>query len=115
MAARLRKCPLGGSFLNTGQATAYDPDLSQEGRHPAIVTGAVHRDELPILLVLHEEDGAWQFLDGGTVSDDALVLHVSHVFDKHPDLLHLTDLPEGWAAERDSETDEWRRYPWQAE
>jgi hypothetical protein len=81
---------------------------------PAIVTGAVHRNESPTLLVLHEEDGAWQFLDGGPVSeDDALVLHVEHVFDEHPDLLHLVDLPKGWAAERDSVTDEWRRYRWE--
>lgn len=75
------------------------------------MSGAVHRDELPILLVLHEEDGAWQFLDGGAVSDDAV--HVRHLFDKHPDLRDLADLPEGWAAERASVSGQWRRYPWQ--
>jgi hypothetical protein len=47
--------------------------------------------------------------------DDALVLHVEHVFDEHPDLRHLVDLPEGWAADRESVTGEWRRYPWQPE
>jgi hypothetical protein len=98
------------------QASAYDPNVLHGGRYPAFVTGAVHRGELPILLVLHEEDGAWQFLDGGAVSeDDALMLHVEHVFDEHPELRHLVDLPEGWVAERESVTGGWRRDPWQPE
>jgi hypothetical protein len=80
----------------------------------AYLTDAVHRDELPILLVIHEDSGDWQFLDGGYVDEiDAVVVHVEHVFEKHPDLRLLADLPEGWAAERDPVAGEWSRYPWQ--
>jgi hypothetical protein len=82
----------------------------------AYLTGAVHRDALPILLVIHEDDGDWQFLDGGFVNEEnAVVVHIGHVFEKHPDLRSLADLPEGRAAERDSVTGEWRRYPWPSE
>jgi hypothetical protein len=63
--------------------------------------------------IADNDDGDWQFLDGGPVSEDAVVLHIHHVFDKHSDLRSLADLPEGWAAERDSVAGDWRRYPWQ--
>jgi hypothetical protein len=88
-----------------------------EGRpNAAYLTGAVHRDELPILLVLHDDDGDWQFLDGDAVDDkDAVAVHIGHVFENHPDLRVLADLPQGWAAERDSPAGQWRRYPWPAE
>jgi hypothetical protein len=62
--------------------------------------------------VIHEDDGDWQFLDGGYVDDDGVVVHIGHVFDKHQDLRVLADLPLGWAAERESGSGEWRRYPW---
>jgi hypothetical protein len=95
------------------QATTYDQGVSAEPSN-AYLTAAVHHSELPILLVIHEENGDWQFLDGGYVNDvDAVVVHVEHVFEEHPDLRLLADLPEGWAAERDAVAGEWRRYPWQ--
>jgi hypothetical protein len=87
--------------------------VSGERSNAAYLAAAVHRDELPILLVIHEDDGDWQFLDGGYVDDvDAVAVHIGHVFETHPDLRLLVDLPEGWAAERDSIAGEWRRYPW---
>jgi hypothetical protein len=98
------------------RATAYDQRVSDKCQNAAYLTGAVHRDELPILVVIHESDGDWQFLDGGAVEDDdAVAIHVGHVLDTHPDLRHLVDLPEGWAAERDSVSGEWRRYAWPTE
>jgi len=79
----------------------------------AYLTGSVYRGELPVVLVLHNESGDWQFLDGGHVTtDDAVAIHLRHVFEEQPDLLPLLDLPPGWAAERSSETAEWGRYPW---
>jgi hypothetical protein len=79
----------------------------------AFLTGAVFRGELPILLVLHNENGDWQFLDGGNVAvDDSTAVHVAHMFHEHPELRSLEDLPLGWAAERSSETAQWERYPW---
>jgi hypothetical protein len=80
----------------------------------AAVAGSVHRGERPILLVLHEGNGDWQFLDGNHVTPgDLVIVHIHHVFDDHPEVRTLRDLPPEWAAERDSaDTHEWRRYSW---
>ena len=43
------------------------PDAS---RSAAYLSGTVHRDEMPILLAVHDDDGEWQFLDGGVVNDE---------------------------------------------
>jgi hypothetical protein len=85
-----------------------------EGRPTAAyLSGSVFRGERPILLVLHNEDGDWQFLDGEHVDrDDGFAVHVSHVFAEHPELDLVADLPLGWAAERSSSDNEWERYPW---
>lgn len=78
----------------------------------AYLSGSVYRKELPILLVTHDEGGDWQFLDGGEVNvEDGLAVHIHHVFDEHPDVRALADLPEGWAAERASAAAEWERFP----
>jgi hypothetical protein len=45
----------------------------------------------------------------------ATAVHIHHVFDDHPDVRSLADLPEGWAAERTSEDADWERYPWPEE
>jgi hypothetical protein len=34
------------------------------------------------------------------------------VFEEHPEVRSLADLPPGWAAERTSVGTEWHRYPW---
>jgi hypothetical protein len=79
----------------------------------AYLSGSVYRRESPILLVLHNEDGAWQFLDGRNVdTDDGFALHVEHVFDERPELRSVADLPLGWAAERSDVNAAWTRYHW---
>jgi hypothetical protein len=85
--------------------------VPDESRNAAYLSGAIHRNELPILLAVHDHDGEWQFLDGGAVEEeDAIAVHLGHVFEKHPDLRPLAELPVGWAAERDSVAGKWRRY-----
>jgi hypothetical protein len=87
--------------------------LNESGAASAYLSGTVSRKELPILLVVHEEDGDWQFLDGGTVDpDDCVVVHVEHVFEDHGDLAAVADLPRGWAAERATVDTDWHRYTW---
>jgi hypothetical protein len=94
-------------------AAAYDHRVSAERPNAAYLSGAVHRGELPILLVIHDEGGDWQFLDGGPVdAEEGVAVHIDHVFQKFPDLRRLADLPEGWAAERDAVAEDWRRYEW---
>ena len=64
----------------------------------------------PILYVVHDEDGGWQFLDGGDVSeDDAKTVSLKQVVLLDLSLKSLADLPTGWTAERNSPDQPWKR------
>ena len=65
----------------------------------------------PILYVSHDaDDGGWQLLDGGSVSEtDARIVSLLSMVERDPTLLELADLPHGWAAERDGVDKPWRR------
>jgi hypothetical protein len=77
----------------------------------AYSTEAVLAGRRPILLVAHESNGDWQFLDGGVANAaDGVAVHLGHIVEAHPALRALADLPRGWAAERSSAADEWKRY-----
>ena len=71
--------------------------------------------ELPILLFLHEANGSLQFLCGadGHRADDAVRVHVSHILDKHPDLLDMPVVDPGHEADRSAQDRTWtvRRLP----
>ncbi len=65
----------------------------------------------PILYVVHDEDGDWQFLDGGDVSEeDAATVSLKNIANHDPSVKLLADLPAGWAAERDAVGKEWQRF-----
>jgi hypothetical protein len=65
----------------------------------------------PILYVVHDEDGDWQFLDGDDVSEeDAATVSLESVYKIDPTLKGIADLPPGWGAERDSNTKPWERF-----
>jgi hypothetical protein len=96
-------------FLIAYADAVHDFDLSAT----AYSTNAVVARERPILLVVHQVDGDWQFLDGGDVDvAQGVALHVAHVLDAHPEVAPLADLPPGWAAERESEEGQWERFRW---
>lgn len=65
----------------------------------------------PILYVSHdEEDGMWQFLEGGEVSEtDARILSLKEVVDIDPSLAQLANLPIGWYAWREITGNKWTR------
>ena len=67
----------------------------------------------PILYVTHDEDdGGWQFLDGGDViEENAMVVSLRNVTDHDPTIKHLADLPLGWHAVRGAVGKPWRRTP----
>jgi hypothetical protein len=81
------------------------------------VLGAdVMAGESPILLVVHDQDDDWQFLSGSVYEPEKGVLvHLSHIVEGHHEIRELRDLPRGWAAERGSGTEAWRRYAWPEE
>ncbi len=64
-----------------------------------------------ILSVGHDySDGTWVFLDDSDHSREELVLvGISEVASKHPDILQLADLPAGWQATRDGAGKPWER------
>ena len=65
-----------------------------------------------ILLVTHDEDGDWQFLDGQSVrEEDAAVVSLRHVTLLDPGIIGLADLPRGWRASRASPDGLWIRSP----
>ena len=67
----------------------------------------------PILLVTHDEDdGAWQFLTGSTVStSDMMIVGLGKMVEADPTLRQLADLPLGWRAVRDGPDKPWKREP----
>jgi len=65
----------------------------------------------PILFVVHdEEDGGWQFLDGGVFRmDAALLVGLKPVFQHDASIAALADLPLGWQAQRTGPNEAWKR------
>ena len=66
----------------------------------------------PILLVVHDEDdGSWQFLDGGEFRmEDAMIVALSEIVDIDESIRQLADLPEGWGASRTIGSEPWNRF-----
>lgn len=75
--------------------------------------GRIVRGEALILLVTHDEDdGGWQFLDGGEVAvADAALVSLREMARIDPGILELADLPVGWVAERAGPGEPWQRSP----
>jgi hypothetical protein len=63
----------------------------------------------PVLIATHyEDDHSWGFMDG-TPTDmaAALVVAMSEVIDRHPDLDEIASLPPGWSATRAAVGEPW--------
>lgn len=76
-----------------------------------ITTDKIVKREGPILYVTHDEDdGMWQFLDGGEVrEEDARILSLKEIVNIDPSLVQLCDLPLGWIAWREKTDSHWIR------
>lgn len=68
---------------------------------------------MPILEVSHEEeDGAWQFHSGQTVTTkDLMIVGLDEIVRLDPSIAELADLPLGWQAQRQSIKEPWVREP----
>lgn len=64
-----------------------------------------------VLVVIHDDDdGSWAFLDRRAFDPKiAMVVAMSAVLDRHPDLHRIADLPPGWTAIRDAAEGAWSR------
>lgn len=64
----------------------------------------------PILHVVHDEDGDWQFLCGGpTTLSQAKLVCLANIVQAHPSVEELADLPRVWTATRESPGQPWKR------
>ncbi|PKM01448.1 MAG: hypothetical protein CVV16_14530 [Gammaproteobacteria bacterium HGW-Gammaproteobacteria-6] len=68
----------------------------------------IFKNERPVLLVVRDKDGSWQFLCGE--SDDSCECHlvgVGHLLDRDSSLRRMAELSISSGAERQSDTDGW--------
>ena len=65
----------------------------------------------PIVLVVHDVDGSWQFLDGEPIvpGDTPVHVHLEHVARLDPSIGEISGLPKGWVAERKGPGASWSR------
>jgi hypothetical protein len=76
----------------------------------AFIVWRIVKGETPILLVSHDDDGDWQFLDGEAVlTSDAARVSLANVVRMDPGVVELADLPPGWYARRDAPGSPWTR------
>ena len=63
----------------------------------------------PVLLATHyEDDHSWAFMDRGPVDPaSALVVAMSEIVDRHPDLAEIANLSPGWSATRTAVGEPW--------
>jgi Domain of unknown function (DUF4262) len=77
----------------------------------AFCTDKVAREDFDVLVVVHDFNGDWQFLDGTTDEPgECVLLCLGCVFEKHADMAAVADLPRGWGACRDDTGAEWERW-----
>jgi hypothetical protein len=94
---------------------ADSPDLG------VFTTRQLLREGAPLGLISHDSDGDWQFLHEVEVPDDEdpperniddlLLVHVSHIVERFPQVLEYADLPLGWIAWPNEEGTAWVREP----
>ena len=90
---------------------ANDSTTTADAR--AFACKKVWEQDAPVLHVSHDADGDWQFQCGGdehNSADQAVLIHVSHMFDLWAELQVVADLAAGSYAWRTSTTKPWKRY-----
>lgn len=66
----------------------------------------------PVLVVTHYgDDHSWAFLDGAPADmATALVVAMSDILERHPDVAEIAQLPPGWSATRVAAGESWVTY-----
>lgn len=76
----------------------------------AFTTKRIAFERHPVLYVVHDSDGDWQFLDRLDVTaEDAALVHLTHVVGANAGVVEIADLPRGWEAFRETESGPWTR------
>jgi uncharacterized protein DUF4262 len=74
-----------------------------------LTTKSIAFDGAPVMGVVHDEEGEWQFLDNPAVDmKDLTIVHLAHVMARRPELEAVGDLSMGFEAWLDKEG-QWHR------
>ncbi|MEQ8765075.1 MAG: hypothetical protein RL885_14175 [Planctomycetota bacterium] len=106
----------GGQFAERDAVgTTWRQSNLEEPEPDVIACHHVLQGSAPVLLVCHDALG-WQFLCGEPHEGDppeASVVGLNHLLGQDPSLESITDLEEGFEAERPSTEGEWSRAPFE--
>ena len=76
----------------------------------AITTTQIMHNGHIVLVVVHDENDEWQFLDGYEVrTENAIVVSLGSIVRRDNSLVSLADLGAGWQAWRDDACSPWER------
>ena len=88
-----------------------DWQFSEPRNLAVITTRQVVLENHPILYVLHDDDGDWQFHTGEDINEeDAKVVCLSEIVKRDSSISALADLPIAWIATRKSQNEDWQRF-----
>lgn len=80
-----------------------------------ITTRDIMNKKKRVVLVFHDTDEIWQFLDGEEVSNEnAAVVSISEMEQIEPSICELCELPSGWGAFREDESKPWEWFETEA-
>ncbi|WP_462116545.1 hypothetical protein [Lysobacter xanthus] len=76
----------------------------------AFTSSKVALANAPVLVVVHDHEGEWQFLHGELSDEDECVtVSLGGAVDRDPTLAELAEMPSGWFACRESVGAPWSR------
>ena len=75
-------------------------------------TKSITNREKDVMIVFHdEEDGAWQFFDGGKIcKDNAMIISLKEMVELDPSIIQLAGMKTGYLAVRESINSKWKIY-----
>ncbi len=76
-----------------------------------ITTKYILEEGEPILYVIRDEDGDWQFLDGQDITEaDAIVVSLGQIIERDNSIKELLDMPKETEAKRKDTNNPWVFY-----
>jgi hypothetical protein len=107
----LQEAPLADDHEKPGMAHREKWPFADPPNMATITVRQILKDGEPILYVTHDaDDGGWQFLTGGDVSEsDAMVVSLEEMLEHDPTLAELANLEPGWTAARGDVGMPWHR------
>jgi hypothetical protein len=101
---------IGVSRLQGRSRLKADWPFEDPTKLAVITTRRIVQGERSILLVVHDVDGDWQFLDGEAAdTSSAMVVGLGNIVKRDESLRILADLPCGWRAWRANANISWQR------